>query len=182
MKKVLHANSSIPYIQAHDKAHFEKMYPGIDMENKYVSAISSIKRVQCLWNIKLDEKSGSTYNSVIEYKISFQERSNERHYSICSHDADIPTIAEAHGKGSGVFRDTYIEYSKAFTAKSDPDGNYFFPVKGQPETLNDYDLFKVLYESLDFEGFFDALISDKSFIVDYFMAEEALISHTCSWL
>lgn len=34
MKKLNHAKSSVPYIQAHDKAHLEKMYSGIDMENK----------------------------------------------------------------------------------------------------------------------------------------------------
>lgn len=251
MKKVLHANSSVPRIQARDKEHFEKMYPGADMENKYVlwlqfsfywpytqygisarmvitlndgtgiktpklvlrhlypnkhwwylcmkngrkqsdigivlpfdsfGDISSIKRIQCLWEISLDENSDSTYNALIEYETSFQEHLNKRHYSICSHDADIPTIFDAHEQGTGVFGDTYNEYSKAFTFKSDSDGNCFLPVKGQPENINDSDLFKVLHESLNFESFFNSLISDNLFIVDHFMAEEALIPHTCSWL
>ena len=251
MRKILHANSSVPRIQAHDMEHFEKMYPGVAMENKYVlwlqfsfywpytqygisarmvvtladgtklkmpklmlrhlypnkhwwylcmkngrkqsdigiilpfdffSDINSVKRIQCLWEISLDENSDNTYNALIEYKISLQEHLNKRHYSICSHDADIPTIIEEREKTTGVFGNTYNEYSKAFTIKSDTDGCCFFPVKGQAENLNASDIFKVLHETLDFESFFHSLISDNLFIVDYFMAEEVLIPHPCSWL
>ena len=251
MKKVCHSNSSVPYIQTHDKVHFQKMYPEINMEDKYIlwiqfgfywpftqygvsaniiitlndgaklkmpklvlrhlypnknwwylcmkngrkqsdtgivlsfdtfKAISSIKRIQCLWEINLDDNSDNTYNALIEYKTSFQESAGMRHYSINSHDSDIVTIDEAHEEGTGVFGSTFNEYSDIVNIKSDPDGTSFLSIKSQIDNFTDYELIKLFYASLNFESFFNSLISDNLFIVDYFMAEESLIPHPCSWL